>query len=346
MKKLPKYISTLVLTMGVWGAFLVPIALAQTSFLLVSQGQSPLQSPTMCAGGGCFDYKIGTGWVGTTTSAIMVASTSPSQSNIWTTAIFGYSDPTYTTLVQHCVYQSNSEVGVAGRVQKQLLNQSVFTGDCVLYGNRYYDLEFEINTAWDPYGTDSNTHPGWTLTSSAGSNFYPSFSIIGNGFQLSPSISSSGINFSAAQQFCNGAFGTSTGGAYGIITDSANSICQVGAYLFVPSTDSVDTFTQIPTSLEGKFPFSWGFGVKDLLTNLTASTSANYPTVTYNFSTSTGLSVILSSSSLLIVNPTLIQNLAPDSTWTTIRYLMASILWIAFAYFVYRKVLGIWHAKV
>lgn len=158
-----------------------------------------------------------------------------------------------------------------------------------------------------------------------------------------------GISTTSQQVYCNSNFGTTTGLLDSLGQSIALGACNVSVFLFIPSQTAVNNFFNIEDSLSVRFPFAWYYDIKNVFLGLTASTSANYPTYAYDLSaaaSTTPLAQNIIGSSLSLASPTSIQSFAGDSVWTTLRTLMSYMLWIAFAYFVYRKIQGIWHVNV
>jgi len=368
MKKLPKYLSSLPLLVGLWGAFLVPSVFAQSGhFVIVQQSQVPVSSTYLGIndGGGTFEsnwfYKIGNGWVGTSTNAFVTAqyTISSTASNVPALVeIREYTDSGYSSFVGACSYAATTTVGTypvsAGFLQLDPTGCS--SSSYVFNPAHYYSVEVVFTAkasevVFTGYWGDSVNHTSYTMTAGQIDPIYPGFApqfaIVGGGFQITPSASNSGLFLSGAQEFCNSAFGTSTAGVFGIITDLPNALCQVTGYLFIPTQDSLGQFAQIPSNLLQRFPFSWYSQMQSIFSVLTASSTVNYPTISYAIGPSTpGYINIIVGRGITIANPTTIQALAPDSAWTLIRFLISTILWITFAYFIYRTVQNIWHVNV
>lgn len=66
------------------------------------------------------------------------------------------------------------------------------------------------------------------------------------------------------------------------LTYIPNGICRVGVFLTIPSQESLDAFPALASSTAGRFPFSYIKNVVSVWGSLTASTTANSPTFTYN----------------------------------------------------------------
>jgi len=164
----------------------------------------------------------------------------------------------------------------------------------------------------------------------------PCVSFEGAGFLASTTQSS--LDLSGASVFCNSQFGTTSS----IASDFGAAICTAVGFLFIPTSQSVTQFESVPANFQSRFPVSWFASVQTLLGSLQASSTANYPSYSYDLtsvaSSSPYAGDILPGGTLGITNPTYIQNLAPDSAWVFIRTLIGYILWISFAYFVYHKV--------
>jgi len=307
-------------------------------------------------------FKMGTGFVGTTTGAFLTiaAEYTGDVTDAAVIELRQYDDSSYATQSGACFFgitTAGNNYTNAGFTE--LVPESCTTGggltwtDYVLSVSKYYAVEivYKAGSAgtlvgdYTGYGIAPPVHSCF-VDLSDNCDFEPQFAIVGDGFTLTPTTASSGLNLSGARDFCNAQFGTSTRGIAGIGTDLANGLCQAVGFLFIPSAGSIDQFSEFVPLVQTRFPFAWGFDVKDIFATLATTSSANYPDINYAVGTTTpGPYHDIIGSGLQIANGDSIKRLAPDSTWTTIRYLIGVILWISFAYFIYRKVMGIWHVQ-
>jgi len=119
------------------------------------------------------------------------------------------------------------------------------------------------------------------------------------------------------------------------------AICASFAYLFLPNPQVMTQWTQLPTLMQTKFPFSWVSDVQGSITGLTASTTANAPTYS------------LSLHDLGLGSTTPIGNLLPNFTafssstalsyfpsglWAAGQLLIAATLWLALGWDIYATV--------
>jgi hypothetical protein len=126
------------------------------------------------------------------------------------------------------------------------------------------------------FGISPPSHAEQVNESNQGA-FEPMWALTGNGFFITPTASSTGLDLSGANAFCNSILGTSTGLINGIATDFANGTCQALGYLFVPTPNSIQQFQQLEPLLSQRVPFSYVSGVQSTWNSLTASSSTNIP---------------------------------------------------------------------
>jgi len=348
--------------------FLAPFSFGHAqlgNFVVMQQSdRSSVSSDYSSGAASVYVLRMGQGFSATSTSAFVSADFKYVSGNAILFELFQYTDAAYSSSVGVCDFGTLSQTGgnyysatTTGFIQLDHIVADDSGFGCGIQPSSYVALRIVYQHAtfvsgntryYGSNATSSSITVDYTNSSRIDPNVViPQFAVVTNGFTITATSTAIGLSsLSGAQSFCNSQFGTSTGGIFGIGTDLANGICQVGLFLFIPSTAALGDFQQIPLTLQSKFPFAWGFAIKDLLSSLSTTTSANYPTVSYAIGTTTpGYYQNIVGSGLSIATPTTIQNLAADSVWTTIRYLIGVILWISFAYFVYRKAMGIWHVQ-
>lgn len=346
-------------------SFFVPHAFAQSTLVPISQGDQSIATSSCPGAGDCYFVDLGNSRAISITGAITTMSWTnhlhiPNRVDIF---LSSSTPPTPSQpLADDCEFQLNpapvSDNQTQQRLQYVFLQQfnEPLNTSCVITPDEtaFADFMGSNGTPIDAFYWGTNNTLQYGVSYLNGSNFRtgfgvfsPQFGFTAEGFTITPTTTSSGLtSLSGAQSFCNNQFGTSTGGLLGLGTDFANSMCQVFGFMFIPNTQSLTDFANMPSDLQNKFPFAWGIQVKNLFNSLAASSTANYPDITYGIGTSTpGYENQIIGSSLSIANGTTIQKLAPDSTWSLLRTIMGYMLWIAFAYFVYRKFIGIWHVR-
>jgi len=84
-----------------------------------------------------------------------------------------------------------------------------------------------------------------------------------------------GIATTSVAVLCQGSTASSTGFFSSAASDFGVAICYALSFLFVPSNDSVANFSALSSTTLEKFPFSWGYGIYNLWTNLATSSGNN-----------------------------------------------------------------------
>lgn len=93
-----------------------------------------------------------------------------------------------------------------------------------------------------------------------------------------------------------------------------------------------------PTStLSGVFPFAYFYDMQTIFSQLSATTTATFPTLQLNFGSLVGTTTVFSSSS--------VTTLLGSNNITLFRNLMASALWILLGYSIYQRTQTIFHKK-
>jgi len=229
---------------------------------------------------------------------------------------------------------------------------------CTLDPTKYTSVWFyvyrthSINSYWADYSYGSLTNSkGWNWTRSVNqaldcsnpasgqtcnTGWYPYFSLLGPGWSLIPTTTSTGVLFSGAIDFCNEALASSTG----IGATIANGACIAGGFLFIPTSASLETFMSIPQSISQTFPFSWLAQMRTLLESSQASSTDNFVSVHSSFGTSTSPFYI---QNLYLVSTTSAASFLPDSLRNMFKTILGVGFWMLGALFLYRKLNNVWH---
>jgi len=117
------------------------------------------------------------------------------------------------------------------------------------------------------------------------------------------------------------------------------AICRAFSYLFVPNPMVFNEFVTLGSTTASKFPFSWVYGIKEELENLSATSATTSFTVDMS-SAGVGSTTIFGN---ILPNITLfsydtVTEYMPVGIWTAIQALMAAALWIALGYDIYHTV--------
>jgi len=348
------------LSLGIMAAFFIAVpAHAQTGhFVLISQGQLGAQTAYDRA---LHDYsvEIGTGYSGTTTGAfIAISGHNGTTGNLQRVDILGYSSASYSSLVTDCTWSDgNRAAGFYSATSTNPFyqldkNDSGTPGDCVLNPSLWYKIGItvEFNSGVDYFDPGSVAgRTGWVLpvgwssttTLDSDTSFFPYFSVVADGFQITPNASSSGLFLSGALDFCNGVFASSS--APGIVTDLGIGLCDAGGFLFIPTAQSMQQYADLPRQAQNVIPFSYFYGLASLFqSSLTASSTQNFPTysfslATIDFASSTSMGHIFPSS-LEFLSSTTISKFLPVGMHDLLYNLMIFVIWVDVAFVLYHKV--------
>jgi len=366
MKKLPKYLTNIVASMLVLGAFLVPQhANAQLGhFVLVSQGQIPVQSATTTCdvpGDLCvaqFLMDIGTGLVGTTTGAFAYITASYNTTPTARPVILRIYDglPTYGggTSSDYCGFGSDLSTSQNSPEFLDNANQGCGgTGTLVLDASKHYYVYMQYGyrpseLTGTYYISGAATAPRYAVlyrnpTDPTYPSFAPAFAIVADGFRITPTAQTTGLYLSGAQAFCNDRFSSSTNPISGLANDFGNAMCQALGYLFVPTPESLQQYEDIPALLQNDVPFSYYFDVQSIWQNSVASTTDNFAKfsidfTSIDFASSTPMGHILPSGSVDFLSSTTMSKYLPAGMHSTLFTLMRAAIWVTLMLVVYRRI--------
>jgi len=166
----------------------------------------------------------------------------------------------------------------------------------------------------------------------------PQFSaldIANQSFALSPATVST---------YCAQNNATSTGFLSEIGNGVSYGICTAVSFLFVPSSNSVQAFSQYNSSLQQVIPFSYYYDVVNILNSGVASSTANMESFSSNLaSTGVGSTSVLAAPILNakfeILSTTTIMQYVPQSTYDLLFELMKGAIWITVMFHIYRRVI-------
>lgn len=315
--------------------------------IILSQGQLDATS-TQHSGVDTAQFvaQVGNGWSGNASSTVVAAKINGI--NVGTgqmvrVDIDAYASSTYTTSVATCTYDSTGLTGnYDGFIQLSHLFQNINNG-CTFDPSLFYTVTVLYHDAgWSHigqyYGSLTNSK-GWNWSTTGGpAGFYAMFDVLGTSWALIPTTTSSGVFFSGAVDTCNGLFASSTG----IGATIGNGLCIAAGFLFIPNSQSVQSFFDIPQTLAQTFPFSWGVQARGILQNETASSTGD---TFLNLHVSVGATT----SSFYIADVPLIStsSLAGYAGWDNVRLTLRNILAVSFyllaLYAIYETIAKIWY---
>lgn len=339
----------------------MPSAFAQSGhFVLIAQGnQSSVANTGAYPSSANWIYRYGQGFNGTTTGAFVASQFNKIRSeasSMITLDVIQYSDAGYSSTVYTCSFEVGTGTGNFTDTFFQLFLLSSPSG-CVFDPNLYVAVNVSFigaNGGASGNYTDTNytTYRGSSATTtflysnsfSGGSpinikSVY--FSIVANGFQITPTASSSGISISGAQAFCNDAYASSTG----IGATIGNGVCVGLGFLFIPTPESMQQFPNLAqTELPLHFPFSWFTSIQSTWQGASATSSSFY-NLTLNLkdatasSTNTSLPLILPN--ITLFSASTIEQYLSTSTRDRMKGFISMALWLGLATDVYFIALSI-----
>lgn len=341
MKKLPKYLSLIVFSMMIWGAFSVPqanafvysqlfggtdTAIASTSYQLVGDFV-PAASNTYLTN---VDYAQGSFSTRNTANAsqpvIVISNTPPPTSSPNAIGYFIAS----TTLLGN----------VSTFVVLPLHAQSGFTLNA---GTQYY---IYFTTSLGGNGTGSE------IATDAFSRFYGFISESANasgGFSLGATIFPGGISTSSAAIECGANFSTSTGFLDTVGQSFSLALCNVGVFLFVPSTNSLQQWQGFASTTRGKIPFSYYYDFQGILNGSSASTTDNFQGLSIDlasvYASTTPLAAVIIPSHIDLLSTTTVSKYVSSGMHTTLMFLASSAIWVMVLMHLYRRIRPA-HAKI
>jgi len=330
-----------------------PFAFAQTGhFVLLSQGN--LASTTSYYTGDLvWSVRLGNGWNGTTTGAFGSASFHKNlgtDDNIIITLV-GFTNSSYSVSTELCRYGSSGiATGFYSATSSNPFVQLAFeaespSGACVMKPYLYYEIDldegfstFGGSSPGSVAGAQTYVPPtGWTVNTQPYPPFFPYFSIVANGFQITPTASSSGLFLSGAQEYCNNEFGSSTSfGSY-----IGQGLCIGLGYLFIPTAQSVQDFQNIPAVIGATPPLSWFGQIRTILSNAEASSTDNFINLSINFGTTTA---VLGISTLDVISTTTMSRYLPEDTRASIKLLIGASFFLLAGALIYTQVRGLWNS--
>lgn len=159
---------------------------------------------------------------------------------------------------------------------------------------------------------------------------------------ITPSDTSLGFSTTTTNVFCddNVPYDDSTI-ITATITYIPNGLCRVFGFLFIPSQTDLFVFSSLKDTAEQKIPFSYIFGIQNIVNGLIASSTENINTVDIPFPDIASSSPFGSfiPSHIGGLSTTSISTYMPDSVRLSLLNLQRVALWLAFAYLIYRRVI-------
>jgi len=276
MKKLPKYIALIVSIFGVGGAFLVPNVFATTIYQQLTDSSQEIGLTACPAIGGH--------------QTILAAFTVATPTTISTDSFF------YGPI-------RNDDGGAQGSLSLQIATTSLFWGTnsaLVTYvwptvptttDDNFLEATYNSHTdnTLDPgviyylRGCHSGASDRFVLRTNYSSDFVYGYLTTDDTESLSlipgaPGFTDFGIATTSQQTWCYQNFSTSTGLLDNIGASISTGICNVGVFLFIPSSNAIAQWQSLASSTAEKIPFSYVYEIYSDVSGLVATTTENLPT--------------------------------------------------------------------
>lgn len=248
-----------------------------------------------------------------------------------------------TSSVQVLTHVVSSATNVCGRVFTFTEFYSIFyaTSTCTFNGGNTLTAGSKIVMAVQNLGTndvyvntDSFADPFWVWT--LGTDPLQSFAP----FTLNDGAL--GLATSTAQAFCETNFPFDNFNIINAtITFFPSGMCKIAAFLFIPSNYSLAQYTLLASTTQAKIPFSYAYGVRDIVNGFSAASSTNnFPTTNIpfpNIATGTPFDGFIPST-IGSLSTTTISTYLPDSIRLTLLNFQRLALWLTLGFLVYRRV--------
>jgi len=346
MKKLSPPLLSFVLVI----AFLVPISVfaqvspASGNFVLVSQGVLSSSTPAEQLGStAVYSVDIGSGYTGSTTGAFTSATWVPAGGQ-YVNFVLEIIDNTTSF---YCAFQSLGAASPPTPFEQLTFQACTGTDSLVFNPDDDYSIDIQnvltsgLQSSYRTLGSDGTLDPRFSTSGL----FTPQFAIVGNGFQITPTSTSTGVFLSGAYSFCSGQFSSSS--MPFLVSDTAVGFCTVAGYLLVPTPASLQQFASFPYVLQNKIPFSYFYGVSGDILSMTASSSQNFGGFEINLGSTTGVgstspiaSSVLDHNFVLLSTSTISTYVSP-TLYNLLYSLAVAAIWITTALILYRRVVPV-----
>jgi len=118
-------------------------------------------------------------------------------------------------------------------------------------------------------------------------------------------------------------------------------ICTSFAFLFVPSPDVLDDWSDLASTTLSRFPFSWVVGTKTAITGMSASSTSNMAAYSLNLA-DLGIGSTSPIGNLMpnivALSTSTIMTYMPAGVWTAAQTLMAASLWLLVGWDIYATI--------
>lgn len=211
--------------------------------------------------------------------------------------------PQYSYNTTNCAYTSANQwrYGIVG------LNQTSNTATAPGIGTGTFGATYTVAASSTTFGSAymvingaspiSITTVGIWSTLQPGVNLFSSSSTLPNSFNIG------GVGTTTVNSFCDSNMPYDNSSIIqATLTYIPNGLCRVGAFLVIPTSESLNNFSTLSQTTKARFPFSYINNVITVWNSLTASSTENSPSYTYNLA------------DLGIGSTTALGNILPDVT--------------------------------
>jgi hypothetical protein len=144
--------------------------------------------------------------------------------------------------------------------------------------------------------------------------------------------------------YCQNNFATTTNGIFSQLTaDIQLGLCNVGTFLFVPSQNTLQNFSNLQSNVTKKIPFSYYYEIRNIVASSTATTTTNMQSFAIdlnqlNFASSTAMGNILPTVNFDFLSKETIDHFLPTGMHDLLYNLMQFAIWIELMWLLYHKV--------
>jgi len=151
---------------------------------------------------------------------------------------------------------------------------------------------------------------------------------------------STGYATSSVSTLCMSNFATSSSWLDVTGVAVTNGFCRLSVFLFVPDQGTLNLYSNLGPVLQSKIPFSYVYGIQQIFSGLTASSTANLSTVIFSLPSIGSTTPIgsLLPSTLTVLSTSTIGTYLPDSIRQGFLALQRLALWLGLLLLFYRRV--------
>jgi len=214
-------------------------------------------------------------------------------------------------------------------------------------GETYQDVYLDLTGTLAPTtttrcilfsGMDQQNTAGWNIRTNVNQSLL-FFQLAGTSDYLSAGDFSITVGQATSTSFF-GSSATSTGSCDSVESAAGWAICSAFAYLFIPDTDTLAGFFAIPSTASTKFPFSWIYGVQTQISTMSASSTQNMSTLSFNLSSlgigsTTAIGNILPNAT--VFSSSTITQYIGAGTWSTFQTLISTALWLLLVGYIFNR---------